>query len=127
MATVIVAVKDPLGTAKNPSAARLMIDDYVQVDITGRTLEGVIELPRAALKDGNRIWVNHNNTLDIRDVALVWKSTDKVYLENGVVSGERVVMSSLSTPVQGMPLETVQKEPDKSAGTAAAEGAFHEN
>ena len=119
MATVIVAVKDPLGMSKNnPSSTRLMIDDYVQVEITGRRLKGVIELPRAALKDGNRVWVNHDNTLDIRDVALVWKSADKVYLENGVASGEQVVMSNLSTPVQGMPLKTVPKETQGSPKTA---------
>ena len=119
MATVIVAVKNPLGTAENPSSARLMIDDYVDVDITGRALKDVIELPRAALKDGNTVWVNRDNALDIRDVALAWKNADKVYLKSGVASGEQVVVSSLSTPVQGMSLKTVDNRPDRSADAAA--------
>lgn len=119
MATVIVAVKNPLGTAENPSSARFMIDDYVDVDITGRALKDVIELPRAALKDGNTVWVNRDNTLDIRDVALAWKNADKVYLKSGVASGEQVVVSSLSTPVQGMSLKTADNRPDRSADAAA--------
>ena len=118
MATVIVAVKNPLGTADKPSAARLMIDDYVYADITGRELSGVIELPRAALQDGDTVWVNAGNTLDIRNVTLAWKSADKIYLQDGVAPGEQVVMSGLSTPVQGMPLKTVDNEPDGAADTA---------
>lgn len=111
MATVIIAVKNPLGTADHPSASHLMIDDYVYADITGRELTGVVELPRAALQDDNTVWVNQDNRLDIRSVTLAWKSDDAVYLKSGVAAGEQVVMSSLATPVQGMPLKTAAQAP----------------
>lgn len=123
MATVIIAVKNPLGTGANPSTGRLMIDDYVIVDITGRQLAGVIELPRAALQDGNTVWVNTDNTLDIRPVTLAWKSVDKVYLESGVQSGESVVMSALSTPVQGMSLKIAGADVHDQANNMAGKGA----
>lgn len=119
MATVIIAVKNPLGTAENPSAARLMIDDYVFADITGRELTDVIELPRAALQDDNTVWIDSGDTLDIRKVTLAWKSTDKVYLQSGVAAGEQVVMSSLAAPVQGMPLKTADAASQAAADTAA--------
>ena len=122
MATVIIAVKDPLGAVANPAAGRLMIDDYVTVDITGRQLEGVIELPRAALQDGNTVWVNTHNTLDIRPVTLAWKSIDKVYLESGVQSGESVVMSALSTPVQGMSLKIAGADVQEPESNMAGKG-----
>jgi RND family efflux transporter MFP subunit len=123
MATVIVAVKNPLNATSNLSASRLMIDDYVYADITGRKLADVIELPRAALQDGDTVWVNSNNTLDIRHVTLAWKSGDTVYLQTGLQAGEQVVMSSLSTPVQGMTLKTVDTESD----TAVESEMTHEN
>jgi len=118
MATVIIAVKNPLGTVDHPSAARLMIDDYVYADITGRALTGVVELPRAALQDDDTVWINRDNRLDIRNVTLAWKSADAVFLKSGVAAGEQVVMSSLAAPVQGMPLKTT----DADAPSPAAAG-----
>ena len=119
MATVIIAVKDPLGAGGNSAAGRLMIDDYVDVEITGRQLEGVIELPRAALQDGNTVWVNTADTLDIRPVTLAWKSIDKVYLKSGLQPGEAVVISALSMPVQGMSLKIAGADTNAPAGDVA--------
>ncbi|WP_419660411.1 RND efflux system, membrane fusion protein (MFP) [Desulfosarcina variabilis str. Montpellier] len=122
MATVIIAIKDPLGAGANLAAGRLMIDDYVNVDITGRQLEGVIELPRSVLQDGNTVWVNTHNTLDIRPVSLAWKSVDKVYLKSGVQPGEAVVMSALSTPVQGMALKIAGADVHEPKSNMAGKG-----
>ena len=106
MAQVLVAVKNPLGTRNHPSSVPLMIDDYVYVDITGRTLEDVMALPRTALKDDNTVWVNQDNTLDIRKVTLAWKDETNVYIQKGISPGDQVVVSDLSTPVQGMALKS---------------------
>ena len=119
MATVIIAVKDPLARTQASSASRLMIDDYVYADITGRELTDVIELPRAALQDNDTVWINQDNQLDIRPVSLAWKSDTMVYLNSGVTAGEKVVMSGLATPVQGMPLKTADDE----TGSSTAEPA----
>jgi RND family efflux transporter MFP subunit len=112
MATVIVAVSDPLEPVPGHSTARLMIDDYVFVDITGRTLSHVIELPRSVLQDGNTVWVCNNNSLDIRSVTLAWKNTDKVFIRSGLKGGEHVVVSELSSPVKGMALKILDSKSD---------------
>ena len=111
MATVIVSVKNPLGSIQKPSSAHLMIDDYVNVEITGRQIGNVVELPRAVLQDGKKVWVYDNGTLDIRKVSLVWKNTDAIYLDSGVSAGEQVVTSALATPVQGMALKIADAKP----------------
>ncbi len=117
MATVIISVKNPLGTIDKPATARLMIDDYVNVEITGRQLTNVIELPRAVIQDGKRVWVYDNGTLDIRKVTLVWKSIDAVYLDSGVSAGEQIVTSTLATPVQGMALKLAGTKAEPAADT----------
>ena len=106
MATVIIAVQQPLGTADHPAATRLMVSDYVRVTITGRDLPGVVALPRSAVQDDNTLWINRDNTLDIRKVLLAWKDKDKVYLRSGITPGEKIITSGLAVPVQGMPLRT---------------------
>ncbi len=123
MATVIVAVSDPLGLQSDLPAAPLMIDDYVFVEIAGRALTGVIELPRAALQDGDTVWVCDNNTLDIRSVTLAWKSTDKVYIQSGLAPGEQVVMSELSSPVPGMALKSADIASDGDGKATAGKQA----
>lgn len=108
MATVIIAIQDPLGLSfRRPAQDLLMINDYVFVDITGRQLTGMIELPRSALKDGDTVWVCSNNTLDIRQVTLAWKSTDAVYVNSGLSPGEQVITSELASPVNGMSLKII--------------------
>lgn len=106
-ALVIVAVDQPLGTRSQPSNSPLMIDDYVQVEITGIPLNNVVVLPRGALKNAGTIWVNKDNRLDIRLVTLAWKDENNVYVKSGLVPGDEVVLSDLATPVQGMALEPV--------------------
>lgn len=111
MATVIVAVAEPLEPLNDSVAARLMIDDYVFVEIAGRSLTNVIELPRSALQDGNTVWVFGDNRLDIRSVSLAWKNADTVFIQSGLSPGEQVVVSELSSPVQGMALKIMDTEP----------------
>ena len=104
MAKVIIAVSDPLGL-KNGGKNALVLDDYVTAEIEGRVLESVIELPRSALRDGNTVWVYNNGKLDIQPVTLAWKHGERVFVESGLDSGDQVVISDLSIPVQGMKLE----------------------
>ncbi|MBN1903915.1 MAG: efflux RND transporter periplasmic adaptor subunit [Deltaproteobacteria bacterium] len=116
MATVIISVSDPLGLAKKSSVSPMMIQDYVNVEITGSLLPDIIEIPRSALHDDNTVWVCSNNSLDIRSVTIVWKSTDKIYISGGLTTGEQVILSDLSAPVQGMALKasTMENNADNS-------------
>lgn len=121
MATVIVAVDNPLGTLNHLSEPPLMIDDYVQVTLTGRVLAGVVALPRSVLQDNDTVWVNHNGTLDIRQVTLAWKGKVLVYVSAGVTPGEQVVVSGLAVPVQGMSLVTADSR-EKTEGAGPESG-----
>ena len=123
MATVIIAVSDPFKLQTEGAADRMMIDDYVFVEMAGRTIANVVELPRAVLQDGQTVWINDGGKLDIRPVTLAWKDNEKVYIQNGIESGEQVIVSDLSTPVQGMPLKVAGMKADGVAVAEKAEGA----
>jgi RND family efflux transporter MFP subunit len=104
MATVIVAVSDPLGLDAGGQAQPLVLGDYVSVEIQGRPMTSVLELPRAALRDGDTVWVYADGRLEIRSVTLAWKAGDRVLINGGVASGEQIIVSDLSFPVRGMKL-----------------------
>lgn len=106
MAALLVAVDDPLTSGTVP----LVLNDYVKVDIQGRELDNVYELPRSALRRGETVWVANGHALDIRNVAIVWRDGERVYVQTGLAPGERVVLSDIPAPVQGMPLELTGAE-----------------
>jgi len=107
MARVLVSLPGPLTTSPTP----ILLGEYVHVRIEGRGLDGVIRLPRAALRENDTVWTVSNATLDIRPVQVAWRDTDTVLVSGGLAAGDVVVTSELATPIQGMPV-TLAKRTD---------------
>ncbi|MDD5723970.1 MAG: efflux RND transporter periplasmic adaptor subunit, partial [Syntrophales bacterium] len=120
MARILIAVDDPLDL-KSPEKTMppLLIGEYVRVEIEGPVLEGVVALPRTALRDGGNIWIaGIDDTLDIRKVDIVWRGEEIVLLKNNLADGERIIVTDLSAPIRGMklivnkPANTTTPEPN---------------
>lgn len=129
MARVLIAVKDPLNLEGRPGVKPLLLGSYVSVRIRGDELKDVFAVPRAAFHDNSRVWVlADDGTLDIRTVDPVWKDEGSIVIRKGLAQGERIVMSDLAAPVQGMLLNGVDdgsdaaaQSGDTPAGTAGGE------
>lgn len=107
MAQVLVTVPDPLdlGGRGDGRAHPLLLGDFVRVRIDGRLLESVVRVPRTALRDNGTVWVaSPDDTLDVRNVRVAWREPDTVLVSEGLVDGDRVIVSSLGTPVPGLPV-----------------------
>jgi multidrug efflux pump subunit AcrA (membrane-fusion protein) len=121
MARLLVSVKDPLGlNAKTrDSAPPMLIGEYVRVVIQGQRLTDVYRIPRSALRDDSTIWIlADDETLKIKPVETVWRDTDHVLMKDGIVPGQRLIVSDLSAPVDGLPLKDSDADPlDNSAPT----------
>ena len=107
MARILVAVKDPLGLEDSDQSTHpLLIGDYVRVRIEGSPLSQVFRIPRVALRDNDTIWVvGDDSTLDIRPVKIIWRDTQTVFLDQGLDPGDRVIVSDLAAPVEGMKIQ----------------------
>ncbi|OIQ51708.1 Multidrug resistance protein MdtA precursor [Pseudodesulfovibrio hydrargyri] len=116
MARVLIAVKDPLNLEGRAGVKPLLLGSYVSVRIEGNELTDVIAVPRTAFRDNSRVWVlAGDGTLDIRTVDPVWKDEESIVIREGLAPGERIVMTDLAAPVQGMLLTGV----DDGSGAAA--------
>ncbi|MBW2558871.1 MAG: efflux RND transporter periplasmic adaptor subunit [Deltaproteobacteria bacterium] len=116
MARILIAVKDPLDL-KSPENNRppLLIGEYVRVEIEGPELDGVVALPRSAMREGRSIWIaDEDDTLDIRRMDILWRGEETVLIKNSLADGERIIVTDLSTPIQGMKV-MVSKPADTSA------------
>lgn len=108
MARLLVAVQDPLELHSDRETRRpLLLGSFVRVEIAGKELVHVANIPRTALRDGSRVWVmTGDHILDIREAEVVWSSPDRVYIGRGLSDGDALVISDLPAPVQGMALRT---------------------
>jgi len=113
MARLLVAVSDPLGlTATEGAVPRLILGDYVRAEIIGRKITDVLEIPRTALHDGNRVWLySKENTLEIRTVEVTWGRNESVFVKKNLRDGEKLIVSDLATPVSGMALRAAKGAP----------------
>lgn len=113
MARVLISVPDPLHLDySNGRQIPLLIDAYVNVQIEGLTVENIISLPRSALRDNDTVWVAVGNgkdeRLEIRSVDILWSNRDTVFVKGGLEDGDKMVVSDLPAPVQGMSLTTTR-------------------
>jgi RND family efflux transporter MFP subunit len=107
MARVLIEVEDPLGlkNSKN-NQPPLLIDDYVRVEIEGKKLENVYKIPRTAFRDNAFIWIaGKNSTLEIIEVRPIWRDANVVLIENDIKPGDRLIISDLPAPIDGMPIQ----------------------
>lgn len=111
MARLLIAIKDPLGRHHpDPQRPPLLIGEYVRVEIEGKQLNNVYKIPRTALRDGTWLWiVGPHQKLELRPVKTTWRDAEAVFLKTGLKPGDRLVISDLSTPVAGMPVNVVDE------------------
>ena len=107
MARILVAVKDPLGLQNSGQTTRpLLIGEYVRVEIEGSPLSQVFRIPRLALRENDTIWVvGEHSTLNIRPVTTIWRDTQTVFLDQGLHPGDKLIVSDLAAPVEGMKIQ----------------------
>jgi RND family efflux transporter MFP subunit len=76
---------------------------FVQAKIRGRRVEGVIRLPRSAMRDNNQVLVvDAQNRLHFRQVSLLRLEHDDMLVKDGLADGELVCISPMQTVVDGM-------------------------
>jgi len=107
MARLLVQIDDPLGLREGATGMPLLLGAFVRVDIDGKELDGVFELPRKAIREGDRVWIlGDDGRLDIRKVKILWRREQTVLLADSIRDGDRIIISRIATPMPGMKLRT---------------------
>lgn len=109
--TVVARVDDPF--AKSPDGTRppLAVGMFVTATIGGRTFRDLAAVPRTAVSPSGEVWViDGENRLRRRQVGLLRMERDRALLDRGLSAGERVLVSTLDAPTDGMPVQPI--EPD---------------
>jgi RND family efflux transporter MFP subunit len=111
MVNVVARVENPY--QRSDGRPPLAVGLFVDAEILGRRVDGVIVLPRAALRDGDVVHVvDAEDRLRLREVSVLRRHRDEVIITSGLAPGERVSLTPLATPVEGMLVKPVPREED---------------
>jgi hypothetical protein len=129
MARILVAINDPLklrGREKkrkervpqpdivsnqniSSHSDKILLGSYVKVEIDAGILDDVYVIPRAALREGNRVWIHdRQQQLQFRRVRIIWRRQDDLLVTGEFQSHDRLIVSRLQSPLPGM---TVRSNP----------------
>ncbi len=112
MVHVVARVDDPYGRVAADGRTALAVGLFVEAEIEGTAVERAVVLPRAALRDGDRVLVvDASERLRFRPVEIARRLGDEVVISAGLEPGERVVVSPLQTVSEGMAVRTVEPSP----------------
>jgi len=123
MARLLVAVEDPLALEPDKRGKpRLIVGQYLQAEISGRTIPNAIALDRGLLRQDDRVWVmNDDNRLEIRSVDVARRGYGRVIITDGLREGERVVATDIAAAAEGMALRLEDgSEPDSDSDALSA-------
>jgi len=120
MLALVARVDDPYrrsaGTRSrsgNDDPSPLPVGLFVRAEISGRRVNGVIALPRTAVRrlpralEDQVLVVDEQDRLRLRSVTVLRMEGDQALIIGGLTAGERIVVSSLDVVVDGMAVRTV--------------------
>ncbi len=97
----------------------LPMGTFVSATIDGTSVSGIYRAPNSAVRGSNQVLViDSDNTLHIRNVEAVRADAEFTYFR-GAVDGERIVISALEAPIDGMRVRTTADEAAEAASTVA--------
>jgi RND family efflux transporter MFP subunit len=96
----VVEVRNPFGAElASPLAPGLFVTTHIE----GGAQQTLLAAPRSALKRNEFVYVvNAADEIEIRQVQAAQTSGDEVFFQTGVKAGDRLVVSPLPTPREGM-------------------------
>lgn len=106
LARLLVTVDDPFCLKpQNHNLPQLLMGSYISAEIDGRTLSDVFPIKRSHLRDNDTVWImDDDGQLEIRQVQIVFRGPDRVYVTEGLAENEKLVVTDIAAPVAGMPL-----------------------
>lgn len=120
---VFVTVADPYGTAQRGARPPLIKGMFVEVEILGPAVDGIMVLPRSAIDQGQVMIVDPDARLGFEDVDVLFTTDDIAVIANeSLASGARVIVSDPSPALPGMAL-IPRRDAEVEARLAAAVAA----
>ena len=109
----VVEVNDPYSVSNISNNSPLRFGQFVQAVISGTRTEDVVVLPRNLLRlDNTVLTVTEDREIDIKPVQVARSDAERVYISGGLDSGDKVAVSAVPNPYNGMKVRLPGDEPE---------------
>lgn len=100
----------------------LPIGTFVSASVQAPDAVEVIRVPRGALRGADElIFVDDENRLEIRTVDILRTDAQYAYLQGGADAGERISITAIAAPANGMSVRTTDDQPEEEPESVAEE------
>jgi RND family efflux transporter MFP subunit len=90
--------------------APLTVGMYVHAEIIGKKVDGLIEIPRVALRNQNQVLVvDNDNRIHFRDTEIFRIDGEVVYISGGIENNEMISVFQPKTVVDGMQVTPIRE------------------
>ncbi len=113
---LVAQVDDPYGKRAD-GRPPLKVGSFVQARIEGKILENVFVIPRKLYRKNEYVVIiNQDNRLERRAIEVEWSDEESLVVRAGLRAGERVCLTPLSFPSEGMKVAVVMENGINVAG-----------
>ncbi|WP_445947443.1 efflux RND transporter periplasmic adaptor subunit, partial [Shewanella sp.] len=108
MVYLVAEVQDPYllkGQGKNQHP--LKYGSFVNAEITGRTVTGVVQLPRHLVRNNQVALVDNDNNLEMRNVNVIRTDLDSVFIKDSINQGERISLTVINNMATGQAVKII--------------------
>lgn len=111
MIRLVVKVDDPYGLKqKGANQWDLAEGLFVDVALTGKTLQHVFAIPTSALRHQETLWLlGDDDTLNIVSVRVLRREKDRVLVQGDLPKGQDLITTQINGAAQGMRLRLAQE------------------
>jgi len=107
----VAQIDDPYNLLKAGSDSEnrspLPIGSFVRATIQGHNFAAIFKIPRTAIRGKNELmFIDADNKLQIREVDIVRADNQFAYLLEGIKEGDRISITAIESPVNGMNVRT---------------------
>ncbi|WP_108944458.1 efflux RND transporter periplasmic adaptor subunit [Shewanella halifaxensis] len=119
MVYLVAEIKDPyLRKQREEGQLPLKYGTFVTAVIKGRTVSGIVKLPRHLVRNNQVTVVNNDNSIELRDVNIVKSDLENVYIKDSLADGERISLTNLTNAENGQIVKILGEQSNSSQDDA---------
>ena len=112
----VARIEDPYRLHRD--GAPLPIGTFVAAEIEASSPVDTLRVPRSALRGADElVFVTDDNRIELRNVQILRTDSQYAYLSGGAAAGERISLTAIEAPINGMPVRTTDRMDDAEAET----------
>jgi hypothetical protein len=105
MSYLVAEIQDPyLLSSNSENTLPLRFGSYVNANIIGQSIAQATSVPRYIVKNGRVAILDEESTLHFAVVDIIRQEGSNVIISSGLKSGDRMIVSALDYPIDGMKL-----------------------